>query len=390
MPTDTQTQKIETHSGTSQSEDPARGTTFKSKPPKESMQICEAWLAYVNSIAEYGREAINKTAAYTFIWRSWCNFLAKRQLDDQATYLQAKPLLATSQDIEQFLSSGPQSSKPKRAVSNVTKRRYYTVLQRIYAYCALQEWIPLSPVDGMANNDRPSPEKHDGYVMNDYQWRASIDFIQQMGDTSTEKRDKAILLLLFTLGLRPQEIRSLQVQDFYTGIADLHTIVINDLSGPAQQRSLPLDSTTAKALTDWIVLRQQLPVVLKHGKKILADRSNEALRAEGQRLFVARTSMHLSMISLLNLVRSHIEQACRHASVDPPARMGPQIIRNTRIVRWLAAGMDVEEVVRRAGLKNAKGLLHIIHACPDSVRSEILPSQRRDDEPVPYTNEQIE
>lgn len=356
--------------------------------PKHSMQICEAWLAYVNSIAEFGREPIHKTATYTFIWRSWCNFLATRQFGPQANYIQAQPLLATAHDIEAFLQSGPQSSKPKRHVSAVTRRRYYTVLQRVYAFCDLQGWITGNPIDHMANNDRPSPEKHDGFVMNDTQWRACINLIEQLGKGSTEVRDKAILLLLFTLGLRPEEIRKLQLQDFYTGIADLHTIVINANTGPAQQRSLPVDSTTAKAISEWIEVRQHLNIVARHANKILADRNNDGLRVDGQTLFVARSSMHLSMVSLLNLVRSHIEQACRGAGVEPPPRMGPQIIRNTRIVRWLAAGFDVEDVVRRAGLKNAKGLLHIVHACPDPVRFKIMPAQRRDDEPLPYTNTQ--
>lgn len=356
--------------------------------PVQNPDYCIAWISYVNSIAVFGREPINKSSTYAFIWRSWCKFLAVRQLGQGAHHLQALPMLATAEDIDQFLNHGPESSKPTRKVTQVTKRRYYSVLQRIYAFCTQQDWIKVNPVDELAPSDRPPPEKHDGHVLNDAQWRACIDYIQSLGTSSTELRDRAILLLLFTLGLRPEEIRKLQLQDFHKGIADLNSIVVRDTTGPAQQRTLPVDATTSQALHNWIEIRQHLNVVAKHAQKIKADRCNDGLRIAGQSLFVSRSSMDLSMVALLNLVRAHIEQACISANLDLPKRMGPQIIRNTRIVRWLVSGLDVSTVVHAGGLKNAKGLLHIAHAIPDAIRAQIQPSKRRDDEPAPFLNQQ--
>ena len=60
--------------------------------------------------------------------------------------------------------------------------------------------------------------------------------------------------------------------------------------------------------------------------------------------------------------------------------MGPQIVRNTRLCIWLNNGEDVGQVVKRAGLKNAKGLLHLINACSVDVQQKLRPANKRDDE----------
>lgn len=354
--------------------------------PVQNQDYCTAWISYVNSVAIFGREPIKKSSTYAFIWRSWCKFLAIRQFGQSTHYQQALPMLATAEDIEQFLKNGLKSSKPTREVSQVTKRRYYSVLQRIYAFCAQQDWIKINPVNALTLSDRPSPEKHDGHILNDVQWQACLDRIRTLGSSATEARNRAILLLLFTVGLRPEEIRKLQVHDFITGVANLNSIVIRDTTGPVQQRTLPVNTATSQALQEWIDIRKNLNVVVNHAQKIKAGSCNEELRLATQSLFVSRSRINLSMVALLNLVRAHIEQACISAQLDLPKRMGPQIIRNTRIVRWLNSGLDVSNVVDAAGLKNAKGLLHIAYAVPESVRAKILLSKRRDDEPAPYIN----
>ncbi|MNY45887.1 hypothetical protein D3C86_1810240 [compost metagenome] len=57
-----------------------------------------------------------------------------------------------------------------------------------------------------------------------------------------------------------------------------------------------------------------------------------------------------------------------------PARLGPQIVRNTAIVRWLNAGMALNDVIERAGLKNVNGLLHLRDFVSEDARATL--SQR--------------
>ncbi len=70
---------------------------------------------------------------------------------------------------------------------------------------------------------------------------------------------------------------------------------------------------------------------------------------------------------------------CQILCQPKAARLGPQIIRNTRLVFWLNDRVPVEDVVKRAGLKNSKGLYHLFEYLPEEVRAQIR--NQRDDAP---------
>lgn len=345
--------------------------------PVSPYDICDAWISYTNSIPHFQASAITKSTAYRFIWRSWCRFLANRQSGADSGPYMASPLEATALDVVDFLAYGLKSTKPLRQVSEVTRRRYFSVMQRIYAFCEAQEWIKNSPVRDISQGDTPKPEVHVGRAMTGAQWDACIKHMP------TSPRDRAILMLLFTLGLRPEEVRKLSIHDLEFGLDEIAWIKIRGGNGPAQERRLPLPDAVASALVRWVDLRKGLPIVLRHEALLQADASNEVLRDQCKSMFVSRKSMSLSMLSLLNLSRDHISNACALEKLEPPSRVGPQIIRNTRLVRWLMQGQTVELVVAKAGLKNAKGLLHLAHACSEEIRARITPSMRRDDDPSP-------
>ena len=47
------------------------------------------------------------------------------------------------------------------------------------------------------------------------------------------------------------------------------------------------------------------------------------------------------------------------AKLPEPARMGPQVLRNTVLVQWLESGCSVSEVLARSGMKNPNALQHL-------------------------------
>ena len=63
--------------------------------------------------------------------------------------------------------------------------------------------------------------------------------------------------------------------------------------------------------------------------------------------------------------------------------MGPQILRNTRLVFWLNEGVPAAEVALRAGLKNIKGLYHLREHVNLDLRATL--AHGRDDEPLQRT-----
>ncbi|MEQ6436345.1 tyrosine-type recombinase/integrase [Comamonas sp. w2-DMI] len=364
------------------------GVTSVSNKPKSADAFFDAWIAHVNETAVYGKESIDPTrsTSYRFIWRSWCKYLASSQEGPNAPYTMANPLLAVPVDVSRFLASGMKGSKPGRAISDVTRRRYYSVLQRIYAFCASQAWMECSPLDTLAQQDIPMAEKHTGSILTPQQWDACTRRYGNPAGNTFEIRDHAILMLLFKLGLRPEEIRALRVQDFQIGIADMPTLRILPRSGPAQERTLPLDDQSAEAIQNWKRVRKDLAVVINTNKALQADFNDDRLRAASDTLFVTRSSMELAKVPLLNLVKAHIERSCSEAGLEMPVRMGPQIVRNTRLIIWLHSGLEVDAVAVMAGLKNRKGFLHLLDYCSESVKQKIQPYRRRDDDPVSVTN----
>lgn len=356
--------------------------------PDSSDAYFDAWIAHVNATAVFGKESIDpeRSTSYRFIWRSWCKYLANSQVAPNAPYTMAKPLLASAEDLSRFLAGGMRGSKPGREISDVTRRRYYSVLQRIYTFAATQVWIERSPFEGLAIQDIPKAERHEGSILNPAQWEACTLNYGSPNGTAFEVRDRAILMLLFKLGLRPEEVRGLRVQDFQLGIADMPTLRILARSGPSQERTLPLDQQSAEAIQRWKRVRRDLAIVVSTLDALQSNFNDDSLHADSDTLFVTRSSMELAKVPLLNLVKAHIEKSCSEAGLDLPVRLGPQIVRNTRLVIWLNSGLDVDDVARMAGLKNRKGFLHLLEFCSESVKQLIQPSRRRDDAPASFTN----
>ena len=349
--------------------------------PATSADVFDAWIVHTNQHARYGKESIDpsKSTSYAFIWRSWTKYLASilavptQSLNGQAV------MMATPINVAHFIANGPTSSKPDRSISKNTQKRYFTVLQRVYAFCAAQAWLDVSPVDAVAAQDRPDVENHEGHVLTEAQWQACTIRIDQLTSNDYEIRDRAILMLLFKHGLRPEEVRALRVQDMQPDISDQSTLAISSIRGPGQERVLPLDDKSTDAIHSWKNVRRNLKVVKRTNDLLQQDFGNVELHALSDTLFVTEKKMEMGMVTLLTLVRSHIEKSCTSAGLPFPNRMGPQIVRNSRIVRWLNAGIEIPLVVKLAGLKNAKGLLHLRNSCSAEVIDQIRPARRRDD-----------
>nr|WP_186827569.1 site-specific integrase [Comamonas testosteroni] len=349
--------------------------------PATAAGVFDAWIAHTNKHARFGKESIDpsKSTSYAFIWRSWTKYLSYVLAVPTDSICGSSVLLATPINIAHFIANGPTSSKPSRSISKNTQKRYFTVLQRVYAFCVQQSWLEVSPVDDVAEQDRPDIENHEGHVLTHDQWIACTSRINELTRNDYEFRDRAILMLLFKHGLRPEEVRALSLQDFQTDITNQHILAIHAIRGPEQGRFLPLDAITAESVQSWMAVRSNLKVVKRTCQLLEKTAGNDEIRALCETMFVTEKKMGLSMVTLLTVVRSHIEKSCSSAGVEFPKRMGPQIIRNTRIVRWLTAGLDVQHVVKLAGLKNAKGLLHLRNSCTPEVIDRMQPARRRDD-----------
>ena len=276
---------------------------------------------------------------YGFIWHSWLRFLATADGGDPHAWAHATP-----QQVLAFINHGPQSPKNTKP-SDITRRRYWRVLDRVYDHAVLHRWAASNPAQGITAQDMPPSEDPKGAVLSARMWRALERQIPQPDDLIT-CRDRAVLMLLMELGLTPEEVRLLELGHLRWSEADEapRTIVALQIEGERdkQSRTLPISAKLDAALRHWLQARAGYHAM------------------QGQpALFCTRKAPQLSNHSLLHLVTKTLKQAAAASRLDEPARMGPQVLRNTVLVQWLDAGCSVQEVLECAGMKSPNALQHL-------------------------------
>lgn len=311
----------------------------------DAAHLLEHWLA---ACAANPWSPLSASAAqpYRVIWNTWLRYLANAQLHWSE---------ARAEDVLGFIRTSPQSAR-QHSASDITRRRYWRVLDRIYDHALLHGWISDNPAQGIAAHERPPSEDSQGAILWPQMWRALRAQIPAPQDLIST-RDHAVLLLLMELGLTPEEVRHLSLEDVQLQASQAAPAgadsAIESAQPPPprlriqgqrdrQSRTLPLSTDLAQALSQWLAARQ----------------AYHAMQAQTA-LFCSRKSPQLSAHTLLHIISKTLRQAAQRSGLPEPARLGPQIIRNTVLVQWLENGIPVEEVLARAGLKQPAALHHL-------------------------------
>lgn len=339
--------------------------SLPTEAPNET-DLLRLWLA-ARATAEM--DVLRDGETYTHIWNTWCVYLAKGGHEKGPRPVQWMDV--TPLDVVGFLNNGPtdRKKKGKPTASQITKSRYLRLIDRVYNFAKMNGWIDANPVESIAERDAPKAANQDGCVLDPVVWITACELLSSPGDFDTVSvRNRAILLVLFELGLSPHELRALKVSDLKTepgaeeGASRITAIHV-DGPGTLRPRQLPISATVAAALSSWIEIRSTL-----------------ASAESGQLLFCTPRGP-VSSVSLYLLVQKFLTKASNLACRDLPVRMGPQIIRNTLLVKILNEMVYTPAwVARFAGLKNVKGLLHLKHACREEVQKLI--KNVRDDAPA--------
>lgn len=341
-------------------------------PRPAAQELLEVWLlvSAANEMDPIGKKG---EPFYRHFWSTWLSFLEKGRAGEGDLF---KPAIewheVTGEDIAQFLRSGPSAKKEEEGVSDITRRRYWRLLQRIYSFALARGWVAANPVANLADHDKPAPEAPEGAIIQDRLWKAALQVIEHL-DVSEPVllRNKALLMLLFRYGITPQEVRTLTTDAVLREPRPLAarsgrvTSVQLDGPGPNQRRRLKLDDDVADCLDAWLDARPSFPGATKHSV-----------------IFCSMKNATMSPDNLFVLVKGILKVAAAKSDQAMPVRMGPQVVRNTCLVRWLEAGVPAQEVALRAGLKNVKGLYHLrTHVDPEirltlrNVRDDTPPEQ---------------
>jgi site-specific recombinase XerD len=321
--------------------------------PPQVEAVFDQWLEARMSAAWNGDRVKSPSTQkhYRAIWKLWRQHLT----DHQTPWHQATPEL-----VHGFL----QKIRARRAVnadgavrsaSVVSRDRYWTLISRIYEWAHARGMTTSNPAESMQEADIPPSVLLESSVLNPILWRALPKaFPDPLEANAFDLRDLAILQLLYHHGLTGEEIRELSISDLIwpPGLAGMRTTT--SVSRPKgirivgtrirQAREIIFSKPCQVALLKWLNARRMIPSIHGHEFLFMTNRANQ-----------------LSIRMLFHLVANTIERAASACGQEPPAKRGPQVIRNTVIHHWIDSGMSLPEVCALAGLKNAKSLLRHRH-----------------------------
>ncbi len=247
--------------------------------------------------------------------------------------------------FESFLAASPGQGDDPACVNHLTVRRYLASLQRknsrssigrklaairtFFRYLVREGVIEASPLEGVAT---PRVEKRLPSFF-------SVDDVFRVmdaprGDGSLTVRDRAILELLYSSGLRVGELVSLDVRD-----VDLETAVVRVIGKGRKERMVPVGRKAVEAL----------------GKYLEARRSMERGRDCGA-LFLNYRGGRLTARSAARIVEKYLRKA------GIPGKGSPHSLRHSFATHLLDAGADlrgIQELLGHANLSTTQKYTHI-------------------------------
>ena len=326
-----------------------------SPPPAPEMEVLiDLWLDQ-SSASDRDPIGIKGEPSYRYFWSTFTRYLktGKNGLLPHALSWQE----VTPVDVLGFLESGPSSRKTDSKVSDITRRRYWRLLERIYDFALQNGWVASNPVREIVKDEQPRSEDPKGAIMSPSLWKALQQCLHPLPpeDDFQALRNRALLICISELALSPMEVRNLKMNSILyieeEGVRRPQALQL-DGPGPNQRRRVHMEPFVVEALESWLAVRDDAASSPQVEFLFCTTRRNA-------RNPNAKPPGQMTPVTLLDLVRTLIEKAARESNQPLPARLGPQILRNTRLVMWLNAGVPASTVAVWAGLKNIKGLYHL-------------------------------
>ncbi|MDR1511758.1 MAG: tyrosine recombinase XerC [Endomicrobium sp.] len=253
-----------------------------------------------------------------------------RDVFDFDFFLQKKRLTFLNTDkhnIREFLED-----LNSKKLSKATIARKFTVLRSFYKFLIINDIIKKNPMEGMKG---PKKDKKIPLFL-------TVDEIQKLLNLSNIKlRDKAVIELLYSCGLRIEELTSLNIKniDFMS-----NTIIV--MGKGKKERIVPAGNTCLNAIRNYINERRSLgfscniesPIFLNNNAKRLNQRT-------------ARRILH--KLSLRAGIKKNVS---------------PHTLRHTFATHILDNGCDIRSVQEMLGHKNLSTTQIYTHVTIESLK----------------------
>lgn len=326
------------------------------------MAFFEAWK--VVRLVDTHRKPMGTTGLgqAEFVWRKWLAFCSARLIDWQ---------LATPDDVRAFAGViAPRKLTSASSVSPVTLRRYWRILNDLYAHAVLTAFIERNPC---AEVMPPISEKTSSLALPPHLWALLQEGLPG-GYQFKARRNRLALLLMMRCALTVTELIGLTLGSVqaHEGMPDkvaerlalaglpllqpespfwaplarqapsstpvTYTLQLSG-SRPVQTRQLVLDARTSHALHDWLEVRK-MGKAGPNDRLLVGGAKGSAITPKG----------------LYNICQAHMAQCLKDFDI---AQMGPNTLRNTCISLWFSKGIELSEILRRCGLKDAGVLVRL-------------------------------
>lgn len=259
------------------------------------------------------------------MWHGFQDFLVAHNLDLRTVQPDA---------LVRFLDS--LTAKDGRPALDSTRRRYLKLLASTFAHLkAIGLRRAANPCLVLFKYYRPAPVKSPGSLAahEDDQF---VSLVLATPAVSWRKvRDQAMLVLIIGSGLYAAEIIGLKLSQLILDAEPPYLII--DAHGKVPERRTPIIAFARAPLCRWLALRATLP-----------------LGAE-QTVFVSGKGGPMLPATLYRKVQALLKNT--DGSLSPRGGFGPQILRNSFLIRQLAQDKPVDVVQQWAGHVELKSTL---------------------------------
>ncbi len=282
------------------------------------------YLDYINYVKKYSNETI----------KSYTDNLNKFNL-----YIKNKDILnIDNSTIEIFITSNSD-------LSHKTIAHYITVLNSFYKYLLDSNYITTNPVETIKH---PKINQHLPVFLNDEEIK---NLLNVNLNTPYDYRNKAMLELLFSTGIRISELINLRIQD-----VDLINDVIKVLGKGSKERIIPIDNIAKEHLINY--MNNYRYILLKKNTNI-------------DYLFINNLGNKISRVGFFKIIKKEAVRA------NIKKEISPHTIRHTFATILLKNGADLRVIQELLGHSDIKTTQIYTHLIKEQLKKEYLDKHPR-------------
>jgi integrase/recombinase XerD len=281
----------------------------------ELNQFLQEYLAYLKLEKNLSIQSVN---SYSSDINKFLNYLSEQNVDD---FNNVKTKIV-SEYFELMRDLG---------ISSSTTSRYLSAVKGFFKYLSSQEYIEKDPVEVLSS--RISGRKLPSVLS-----FAEIEKLLQSPDVTVNLglRDKAILELFYSCGLRVSEVINLKISDLY-----FNDGVIRVLGKGSKQRIIPIGSSAVKWILEY--LKTVRPILERKTK-------SENI------IFLNNRGTKLSRMGIWKIVDKYVKEA------EIEKEFHPHTFRHSFATHLLEGGADlraVQEMLGHADISTTQIYTHI-------------------------------